>query len=626
MRFRYKIARGARVYHCGPGGFLARRAKIKGRGAASGISRAIAFALLLMLAASAMFAAYLMLTLPKIDKALSTTRPASIVFLDSRGRKIAGINDIYGKTAEIDRLPPHVWQAVVAVEDKRFFSHYGVDPRGLARAIWRNVRADKTIEGGSTITQQVAKNVFLNPERTISRKIQELMISLWIEKKFSKQQILALYLNRASLSRGRFGINAAAEDIFGKDAYGLNIAESAILAGMLKAPGRYDPARDPDKSLARARVVLKLMLDQGYITAGQYYDALAYEYAPPKRPDAMVRYFTDYASAEMLSLIGEPEEDITVYTTLDLDAQAAMEDAARRIIAKYGARFRFSQIAALAMNLDGGITAMAGGKDYQSSQFNRSSQMKRQPGSAFKPFVYLAALESGMEPDDAFADMPTCIREWCPKNHDDKYLGEVSMAEAMEKSLNTVPVQIAAKIGLKAIVKSANKLGLIDKMSDDYSIILGTADATLVDLAAAYATFANGGFGAKPHAIAKITSAGGEIIYERKGRPSRLIEKRTVDRMDAMLRGVVRGGTGSAADSRGAAVRGKTGTSQNFRDAWFIGYTDKMAGGVWIGNDDNSPMADESYGGTVPARAFGDMIRRTEQAVSGARVAPQNPP
>ncbi|MDR3126418.1 MAG: PBP1A family penicillin-binding protein [Rickettsiales bacterium] len=613
MRFRYKIAKGAKVYHCGPGGILARRSSLKSRGILSNISRAIAMALLLALLLASALAAHLMLTLPKIDKALSTTRPASIIFLDSHGRKIAGVNDMYGKTAELDRLPPHVWQAVIAVEDKRFFSHRGVDPRGLARAIWRNVRADKTIEGGSTITQQVAKNVFLNRSRTLARKIQELMISLWIEKKFSKKQILALYLNRVSLSRGRFGINAAAEDIFGKDAYRLNLAEAAILAGMLKAPGRYDPAQNPDRSLARAKVVLKLMLDQGYITPAQHEEAATYRYAPPKRTDFMTRYFTDYASAEMVSLIGEPEEDLVITTTLNLSAQRATEEAVRRAIAEHGAKFRFSQAAALFMDLSGGIRAMAGGRDYQASQFNRSTQMRRQPGSAFKPFVYLAALESGMEPGDIFVDMPVCMRGWCPKNHDGRYAGEVSMAEAMEKSLNTVPVRIAQKIGLKPIVKSANKLGLIDKMSDDYSIVLGTADATLADLAAAYATFANGGFGARPHSITKIANTRGETLYERRGKPSRLIERQTARQMDLMLRGAVAGGTGAAAGAGRANVRGKTGTSQDFRDAWFIGYTDRTAGGVWIGNDDNSPMADETYGGTAPARTFAEIIRKMEE-------------
>jgi len=570
-------------------------------------AKLIVLAAVLSTFAAIAFGAYLMMTLPQIDRALSTTRPPSIVFLDRSGNKITGINDAYGQPIEVRKLPTHVWQAIVAVEDRRFFKHRGIDPRGLLRALWRNTLADKAVQGGSTITQQVAKNIFLTRDKTFARKIQELMIALWIEHKFTKEQILTLYLNRVSLVSGRYGIAAASEELFGKPAEELHLMESAMLAGMLKAPHRYSPSNDIELAVTRARIVLNLMLEQKLITHSEFEEAMTYRYRPPARTNSMRRYFVDYASSEAASLIGLPGDDIIVYTTMDTRAQAAAEGAVAAAMRDAAPRHRFSQTATVFLDAGGGIIAMIGGRDYVESQFNRASQMARQPASLFKTFVVLAALEAGIRPDEMFSDQPTCIANWCPQNFDGRYRGPVSMSGALEHSINTVMVQIALKVGFKNIVAAANKLGLIDRMSNDYSIILGTSEATPLDIAAAYSVIARGGIATRPHSITRIES-GGTAIFERERTERRLVREDVAATLNNMLRQAVASGSAAGARITGLDIRGKTGTSQNFRDAWFAGYTDLVTGIVWIGNDDNAPMAPDTYGGGVPATIFRDIM------------------
>jgi penicillin-binding protein 1A len=473
------------------------------------------------------------------------------------------------------------------------------------RALWRNISSESSLQGGSTITQQLAKNVFLSQRRTLARKIQEVMITLWLEGKFTKAQILALYLNRVSLVGGKYGISTASEALFGKPADRMSLPEAAIVAAMLKAPTRYNPASNPEASLARAKIVLEQMLEQGFITRAQYESALAYRYEKPAASTSQIRYFTDYVMDELSSRAGEISSDITIRSTLDSRVQRTAENVAGSYVEKDGQKYSFSEIAAVVMDTDGAILAMVGGRDYRSSQFNRVSMMKRQPGSLFKPFVYLAALAAGMRPSDVFDDRITEISGWAPRNHDDRYTGRITMADALEKSVNTVPVQIAKKIGLKAIVSAAHRLGLVDKISSDYTIILGTSDTTLLDLTAAYAAFANSGLGVIPHSITKIEGSNGRTIYERSGSGvGRLVSESDAADMNAMLRRVIGGGTGAGADIPGASIRGKTGTSQNNRDAWFIGYGKRHVAGIWIGNDSGTPMSSASYGGTIPARVF----------------------
>ena len=605
QRFKYKLSKGCKAYHCGP----AVKGKIKGYKYEDSYFKTILYYLFVLgIWASIAFSiilVYLALTLPNIDDITNKTRSPSITILDRNDEKITSINDMYGETVDIETLPKHVWQAVVATEDKRFFNHFGVDIRGLLRAIYSNLKANRTAQGGSTITQQLAKNVFLSKERSLKRKLQEVMITLWLENKFTKNQILSLYLNRVSLVGGKYGISIAAETLFNKSIYDINIAEAAILAGMLKAPSRLNPMKNPDESLERMKIVLKLMKEQNYITEMEYETAKNYKYEKQDNNFNQTRYFIDYTMDNFNSLIGDIKTDIIIHTTLDNKIQKTAENVTQSYLKTDGNKYNFSQIATIILNTDGEILGLIGGADYKTSQFNRVTQMKRQPGSIFKPFVYLAGIEHGLTPTDTFIDEITTIGDWSPRNHDDKYLGNVSMATALEKSLNTVPVQIAKKIGLKNIIKTAQKLGLVDKLSNDYSIILGTSETTLLDLTSAYATFANNGYGVIPHSINKITTPSGEIIYERKGSGvGQLISKQDTDTMNSMLKNVIEGGTGANANIAGEQIYGKTGTSQNNRDAWFIGYTPKYITGIWIGNDDNSPMSSSSYGGTIPAKIF----------------------
>ena len=604
-KFKYKLSSGARAFHCGP----AYHKKIRGFKYTKGIWGKVFYYFIYCGIWSGILLSivllYLALTLPNIEHITNQTRKPSITIVDRNNQKITSVNDIYGVTVDVESVPPYVWQAIIAVEDKRFYSHFGVDIKGLFRALANNVLKRKSAQGGSTITQQVAKNVFLSNKRTISRKIQEVMITLWLEHKFTKNQILSLYLNRVSLVGGKYGIANAAESLFNKSIYDINIAEAAILAGMLKAPTRLNPINNPEAALSRAKVVLSLMHEQKYITDSQYAEALKYKYINPKNKHNQIRYFIDYLLNEMNSLISDVSKDIIIYSTLDNNIQKTTENITQSYIEKNGGKYNFSQIATIVIDKEGHILSMIGGKNYTESQFNRTNQMKRQPGSVFKPFVYLTALEKGFKPSDMFNDKLTTIENWTPKNHDEKYLGPISMEDALEKSVNTVPVQIAKQIGLKSIISTARKLGLIDKISNDYTIILGTSETTLLDLTSAYATFANNGYGVIPHAITKITDSNDNIIYERSGSGvGKLIANDQVENMNQMLRKVIQGGTGANANIPGTYICGKTGTSQNNRDAWFIGYSPDYIAGIWIGNDNNEAMSNSSYGGTIPAKIF----------------------
>jgi penicillin-binding protein 1A len=554
--------------------------------------------------ALSVFLLYLALTLPDLNKVLNETRKPTVTLLDRHGERIAAINDLYSEPVDVERLPPHVWQAVIAIEDRRFFRHYGLDPRGFARALHRNVIGSRR-EGGSTITQQLSKNLFLTREQTISRKLRELMLTAWLEQKLSKEQILSLYLNRVSLVRGRFGISAAAEELFGKTAGQLNIAESAYIAAMLKAPSRFNPAINPEPAWARARLVLSQMFAQGFITETQYREALSYRYSGHRSEGNQTRYFIDAVLMELPSRVPELRSDVFVRTTLDLRAQRSAENIVRSFIDTRGTRFAFSEAAGVFMDLNGGIIAMVGGRDYAVSQFNRATQMRRQPGSAFKPFVFLAGLSKGMSPNDMFDDKPTTIAGWTPRNHDDRYMGPVSMQDALALSLNTVAVQVALKVGLPTVISTARGLGLIDRITNDFTIVLGTSEVSLLDLTAAYGVFARRGEGIIPHTISSVETKGGEMLFRRSGSGApRVLSAAEAEAMDDMLRLAVDSGTGRGARIEGARIAGKTGTSNDNRDAWFVGYSPTFVGGVWVGNDDGSPMSRDSFGGTIPTQIF----------------------
>ncbi|MCL2439322.1 MAG: PBP1A family penicillin-binding protein [Alphaproteobacteria bacterium] len=609
LKFKYKLARGAKYYRCGPG--IKRDNYQYTPGIVPYLVRWTIVAAIWTAAVLACILIYLAFTLPDVNDVIEQRRQPTITILDREGKRVASINDMYGERIEFFKLPPHVWQAVVAIEDRRFFRHSGVDARAVMRAVIQNVRSDARVQGGSTISQQLAKNLFLSPRKTMTRKTQELMLTLWLERKFSKEQILSLYLSRVSIAAGKFGFAAAAESVFGKSIYELEIPEAAILAGMLRSPSHYNPATNWDRAHARMRIVLDKMLEAKYITQLQHAEALLYTYAREGGggTGGDTRYFIDYVMGALDSFVPNVSSDITIHTTLDLDAQKSAEAIVASVAMADGAKYGFGQAAALFMRTDGGILVMVGGRRYADSQFNRAVQMRRQPGSAFKPFVYLVALEAGMKPADTFVDEITSIGKWAPRNHDDKYHGKMTMTRALELSVNTVIVQIAKKVGINRIISSANRMGLVEPMARDMSITLGTADVSLLDLTSAYAVFANKGVGVLPYAIERIVDERGNVLWARSGSGvGRLVRESVVADMNFMLTAAVEGGTGANARVPGVVIAGKTGTSNENRDAWFVGFTSEIVGGIWIGNDNRSPMGENTYGGGVPARIFRSVI------------------
>ncbi|MDR2268583.1 MAG: PBP1A family penicillin-binding protein [Rickettsiales bacterium] len=546
------------------------------------------------------------LTLPSLDSLLRETRMPVITFIDRDGFEIQSKNQIMGDPVSHKNLPKYVWQSILAIEDKRFFHHGAVDMRGIMRSIFANLRLGRVSQGGSSITQQTAKNIFLTNKRTIHRKIQELMMAVWLENRFSKTQILDLYMNRVSLSRGMRGIDAAARDIFSKPAVELTLAESAQIAAMLKAPTTYHPQRNPDKNIARAKIVLAEMLRQGVINQKQY-AAAAKQLKKPIRESASVRndlrYWTDFVMDEVKSRLGDKiETDLFVYTTLDADMQGLASEKLRRKAGKY-------QGSVVAIDRRGEILLMVGGVDYRESQFNRALAM-RQPGSAFKPATYLVALENGMTPRDLVDDSAFAIGDYNPKNYNEKYYGTITLADAFAKSVNSVPLKLTAQFGLDSVLSMAARLGVGSKLRRDYSTVLGASEMSLLDLTTMYAAIWNNGYSIKPFSISKITSPDGRVLYSRTpGDSIKLLHDDTVNYMTELLADVVKNGTGRRAYIGGKTIGGKTGTSSNYRDAWFIGATNRMTMGVWIGNDDFTPMADVT-GGAIPADIFKDIISK----------------
>lgn len=559
---------------------------------------------LLMLMVVGVFA-YVMviyLQMPSLDAILHETRPAAIIFLDKDGTEIRSSNRIMGTPVSVDNLPPYVWQSIVAIEDKRFFSHGPVDMRGITRAVFANLVHGRIAAGGSSITQQTAKNIFLSREKKISRKVQELILSYWLENRFNKNQVLDLYMNRVSLVGGMRGIDAASRVMFQCPANKMTLAQAAQIAAMLKAPTTYSPLRNPDKSIARARIVLQEMVRQGYITIDQARTA-ARELAPatPAPDTNMYRYWTDFVLDEVRSRIGGFETDMFVHTTLDM---AQQEHIAAILPTKTGDY----QAAVVALQPDGAIRAMAGGSDYQASQFNRALAM-RQPGSSFKPVVYLVALENGLMPDSFVNDSPFAIGDYNPKNYNERYYGDITLATAFAKSVNSVPLKLTETYGIDSVLDMAGRLGVGTKLRREYSTVLGASEMTLLDLTTIYAVIWNDGGSVRPYSITKITDPSGRVLYERNpSEPIQILQPDTVEYMTELLADVVTRGTGRRANAPGV-LGGKTGTSNGNRDAWFVGATDAMIIGVWMGNDDFSPMDSKITGGTIPAEIFHEIVK-----------------
>ena len=524
-----------------------------------------------------------------------------------------------GRPMRFDDFPSHLVQAVIAIEDRRFFSHFGLDPRGLLRALAVNMRQGRLAQGGSTLTQQLAKNVFLTPERSFKRKVQELLLAFWLEAHFSKQDILALYLNRVYFGSGAYGVQAAAETYFSRPVQNLTRVEAAMLAGLLKAPSRYAPTRDPAAAARRARIVIAAMQDAGFINAELAAEMAGQDIIITNRSTDGAHYAVDWTLDQLPDFVGRPRADLDVMTTLDRPMQLAAERAINRVLAAQGEARQAGQAAMVVMTPDGAIRAMVGGRAYGKSQFNRAVQARRQPGSAFKPVVYLAALENGLAAGDVFDDAPLSINGWSPKNYDGRYRGAVTAGEAMAHSLNTVAVQISEQTGRDKVIDMARRLGLSGRLRAHPSLALGTFEVSLLQLTAAYAHFANGGQQVVPHIIQAVISASGQSLYDRLA-PVALpvVDGRHIGVLNNMLRAVMTIGTGRAARLDGIALAGKTGTSQNWRDAWFIGYSGALVVGVWVGNDDGAAMARVSGGG-LPAEIFAAFM--AEQKELAASVA-----
>lgn len=543
--------------------------------------------------------------LPDITKLQQTERRPSVTILARDGTKLASYGDLHHQILDLKKLPPHVIQALLAIEDHRFYAHFGVDAIGLLRAIWVNYRAGHVVQGGSTLTQQLAKN-FLQSERlydindrSLRRKIQEALLAIWLEQKFTKDQILTIYLNRVYFGSGTFGLAAAAQHYFGKRPQDLSLYEAAVIAGLLKAPSKYSPSHNPQLADQRAAQVLENMAREGFISEGAKEAALALASSTIETfQGSAIRYFTDWIIDILPTHVDTEDTDLIVTTTLDPSLQSLAESKLQEVLEEQGVSAKMSQMALVSMTHDGTIKALIGGANYKKSQFNRATQALRQPGSAFKTVLYLAALEAGMQPSDLISDLPVRIGLWQPKNYKYQARGELSLQDALAYSVNTVSVRLAQRLGLSRILQTARRLGLTSPLPDDLTIVLGSGETTLLELTTAYAVIASGGLKVKPYAISKVTDLEGRILYTYRPPPlQRVIHPATAQTLTHMLQAVMTYGTGKKA-ALGWPAAGKTGTSQLHRDAWLVGFTSQLITGVWGGNDNNTPM-DPTSGGAV---------------------------
>jgi penicillin-binding protein 1A len=557
--------------------------------------------------------------LPPIDKLAVPMRPPNIAILAADGELLANRGDTGGAAIRIAELPPYLPKAFVAIEDRRFYSHWGIDPMGVARALLRNVAARGGMQGGSTITQQLAKNLFLTQERTLSRKMQEAILALWLEHNYSKDQILELYLNRVYFGSGAYGVEAAARRYYGHGARAVTLSEAAVLAGLMKAPSKLAPDRNPDGAKERAGQVLAAMTKEGFVTDSMGKLALAHPARVHRDQGAgSINYAADYVMDMLDDTIGAIDQDIVVTTTLDHRLQAAAERALTEELDKKGGKFGVAQGALVAIAPNGAIRALVGGRDYSDSQFNRAVSAKRQPGSAFKPFVYLAGLEHGLTPDTVREDGPLDIKGWRPENYSREYFGPVTLTKALSLSLNTVAVRVGMEVGPKTVALTAHRLGIASELQPNASLALGTSEVTPLELVSAYAPFANGGVGVQPHVIAKVKTAAGKPLYARKGSSlGRVVDPHYAAMMNEMMEETLLTGTARKAELPGWRAAGKTGTSQDFRDAWFVGYTSRLVAGVWLGNDDNSPTKKAS-GGNLPVEIWSRFMIAAHQGVQAA--------
>jgi penicillin-binding protein 1A len=548
-------------------------------------------------------------------------REYAVTFTDQNGNVVGKRGIRQDDAIPLEDLPPHLIKAVLATEDARFYDHFGVDVIGTMRALRRNASSEGgRAQGGSSITQQVAKNLFLSPERTLQRKVHEAFLSLWIEARLSKEEILKLYLDRSYLGGGTYGVEAASQFYFGKSVRDISMSESAILAGLFKAPTSYAPHIFPEAAKGRANVVLYRMLDAGFITQGELLKARR---SPPviiadKELDAP-NWYLDWAYEDTLDVIEKSGLQgnyvIEVKVTVDMNLQKEAQRILNTAIETQGADLRFSEAASVTMSPDGAVRAIVGGKDYENSQFNRATDAERQSGSSYKPFVYLAALRAGWKPNMTVVDGPVSYGNWSPGNYTNSFVGAISLKKALAQSYNSIPVKILKDVGLKAIADATHDMGVKGELDTYAPMVLGTSELTLMDITTGYATFAGGGKLATPYTVLEIRKPTGDVIYDRAKsvEPAAQVEDpKIIADLNSMLAAVVKDGTGTRADLGFAPQGGKTGTNQSYRDAWFIGFTAHYVTGVWVGNDDFKPM-NEVTGGKIPAPIWKEIMDVAEK-------------
>lgn len=567
-----------------------------------------------------------------LEELWETRREASYTVLGADGAVLGVRGPRYGRPVELSELPAHLPRAFIAIEDQNFFEHDGIDRRAMVRALVANLRAGEIVQGGSTLTMQLVKNLILRPDQTMQRKLQEMRLAMEIEDRLTKQQILELYLNRVYLGEGAFGVQAAAERYFNKPASELTLQESAILAALPKAPSRLAPTDNLEAAQARAEDVLQAMMDAGFIDPIAYLAAvnaparLAEDAAETVNP-ALYGHVFDVALARAQQLIDPDEAPILVIeTTIRPELQTAAHQAVEAVLGENGERRNAGEAALVAMDLDGAITAMIGGRDYEESQYNRAVQAERQPGSAFKPIVFAAGLEQGLSPATAYEDAPVDFEGWEPENYGGGYRGRITIADALKRSINTVAAQVGAEVGVDALADMAGRLGITTALNPVPALALGAGEVRLIDLTSVYAVFANEGRRTEPRLITEIRSARGDVLWEAEpARPGpQVIEAETARAMSTMLESVILDGTGGRAELSGRRAAGKTGTSQNSRDAWFVGYTGHMVAGVWVGNDDDTPMRDVT-GGALPADIWRRFMTAAHDGLEPAPLASPAP-
>ena len=554
------------------------------------------------------------LDLPDLSSLTATLRKPSISILAADDEQIAAFGDVYGESLTLEQMPKYLPEAVLATEDRHFYSHFGLDPVGLARAMLVNLRAGHYVQGGSTITQQLAKNLFLSPEKNLKRKIQELELAVWLEHKFTKEQILTLYLNRVYLGSGTWGVDAAARRYFDTSATQLNLYQSALLGGLMKAPSRYNPQNDRAQSAKRTAQVLANMVAAGYISQAEADQARNTGQATVKQISHTGRYFADWIHDQVAPIAGS-NRDIVVHTTLDMNIQRRAEAELDALLAGPGAKAGVTQGAVVVMSPDGAVRAMVGGRNYATSQFNRATQGMRQPGSSFKAFLYLTAMEQGSTEDELIDDAPISIGKYRPENYTHKYLGPIPLRKAFAISSNVAAVRLIERLGPKRVVATAKRLGITSELHADASLALGTSEVPLIEMTAAYASFANGGQGVFAYGYPEVDGTRGESLYQRQGGGAgQVIMPGPLKQMTDLMVAVVQEGSGKHAALDDRPVAGKTGTTQDYRDAWFIGFTADYVCGVWLGNDDDTPL-NRITGGTLPAQLWHNVMVTAEQGL-----------